>query len=233
MSKRVVKYTDVGGVELCRHRDRIAMFVENIHGERKEFEPETRAVFEGLVDSELAVIDVGASTGLYSILAVQCGAMEVFAIEPNPKAVKRLRHNLRHNGAQEEVEIVEGAASAFVGQGKLEIGGTEARGISTTSKLVEGTGTGVTTLDVLVDAMCFSEVGLIKIDVEGHELAVLTGAQELLENEHPALIVEVNSRSGGDREAEIAAYLELHGYEPRGKLLDGRNRFYHWTGRES
>lgn len=226
MTARVVKYTNVEGVELCRHRDRIALFVES---DRGRFEPETMEAFREWVKPRLAVLDVGAYTGLYSIAAAQAGAAEVIAIEPNPKAARRLRHNLRHNGVQDEVTVVEAAASLFRGRGKLEIGGSEARGLSSTSKLVAGDGTEVITIDDLADALSVTEVGLIKIDVEGHELAVLTGAAGILEEEGPVLIVEVASDSGGDREAEVTGFLSVFGYDD-GEPLDGRNRIYRPLG---
>lgn len=48
-------------------------------------------------------------------------------------------------------------------------------------------------------------VKLAKIDVEGHELSVLKGMEQLLMRDHPTLIVE------GDSD-EVAAYLDTFGY---------------------
>ena len=219
-----LKYTEVHGIELARHRDRIAMFVENLHGDRRAFEPESVAAWLELQDPDLAAIDVGAYTGLFSILAAKAGAAEVVALEPNPKAVHRLNHNIRRNHVKDLVDVFDVAASAFTGQGKLEIGGTEGRGISSTSKLVPGEGTNVVTLDDLIEYHMGAEIGSVKIDVEGHELSVLTGAVKLLEHEHPPLIIEVESEAG-DREAEISAFLSTFDYDG-GEELDGRNRLY-------
>ena len=36
-------------------------------------------------------------------------------------------------------------------------------------------------------------VSLVKIDVEGHELAVVRGMAQLLRRDHPALIIETSS----------------------------------------
>jgi hypothetical protein len=46
-----------------------------------------------------------------------------------------------------------------------------------------------------LDSFEFDRVRLIKIDVEGHELAVLRGGEALLERDHPVLVVELDSRN--------------------------------------
>ena len=224
-----IKYTNVEGIELARHRDRISLFVESGRG---RFEPETLALWRELQDPNRAAIDVGGYTGLFAIVAVKAGAGEVFTIEPNPKCIHRMRHNLRHNGVEEEVEVIEAAASIQAGEGKLEIG-NERLALCSTSKLRSGKGTPVTTLDDIVQGLSTCRVAAVKIDVEGHEVGVLTGASELLEEDHPTLIIEVKSGSGGDREAEVTAILEVYGYRAQeGKLLDGRNRVYVWDESE-
>lgn len=222
MSSNATKYTRVyGDVELARHRDRISLFVESGRG---PFEPETLALWESLQDPDLAALDIGAYTGLFSIVAAKAGAPEVFALEPNPKCVHRARHNFRHNNVEDDVELIEAAASVFNGVGKLAIG-DERLALCSTSKLQEGEGTRVITIDLLVQSACTCEVGCLKMDVEGHEVAALGGATELLEHESPVLIIEVDSGSGGDREAEVTALLEAYGYEPQ-ERLDKRNRVY-------
>ncbi len=45
-----------------------------------------------------------------------------------------------------------------------------------------------------VDSFCFSNVGFMKIDVEGHEPAVLRGAQMLLTASRPALLIDLEVR---------------------------------------
>jgi FkbM family methyltransferase len=215
------KYTRVyGDVELARHRDRISLFVESGRG---SFEPETLALWESLQDPDKAALDIGAYTGLFSIVAAKAGAAEVYALEPNPRAARRARHNFRHNDVA-HIELIEAAASVFSGEGRLEIG-DERLALCSTSKLRKGEGTRVITIDLLVQSACTCEVGCLKMDVEGHEVAALGGAAELLENESPVLIIEVDSGSGGDREAEVTALLEEYGYEPQ-ERLDGRNRVY-------
>jgi hypothetical protein len=43
-----------------------------------------------------------------------------------------------------------------------------------------------------------SRLTFVKCDVEGHELAVLRGAERILREAHPALLVEIEQRHQGD-----------------------------------
>jgi len=61
---------------------------------------------------------------------------------------------------------------------------------------------------------------VIKIDVEGHELAVLEGAQTLLLKDHPSLMIEAEERHRPGTVREISSYLANFGY--LGFFLVGR-----------
>ena len=70
-----------------------------------------------------------------------------------------------------------------------------------------------------LDSFDFQDVGLIKIDVEGHELAVLTGSRQTLERCHPWLIVEAL----GEQQDLVREFLIPLGYrESSLQVLTGR-----------
>jgi len=71
-----------------------------------------------------------------------------------------------------------------------------------------------------LDTFDLSNVGVIKIDVEGHELAVLEGAQTLLLKDHPSLMIEAEERHRPGTVREISSYLANFGY--LGFFLVGR-----------
>jgi FkbM family methyltransferase len=68
-----------------------------------------------------------------------------------------------------------------------------------------------------LDAYCSShqlQPQFIKIDVEGHELAVLQGARELLARYHPVLLVECEQRHAGAKgRMEVFSLLASAGYK--------------------
>ena len=55
-------------------------------------------------------------------------------------------------------------------------------------------------------------VGFIKIDVEGHELAVLKGAQRVLAKDRPYMLIEVEQRHNQRPTPEVLAEIEAMGY---------------------
>ena len=70
-------------------------------------------------------------------------------------------------------------------------------------------------LDDAVLAEGLSRVDLLKVDVEGAELALLRGAKEVLRRHRPLLLLEVNEGSlsrQGSSSAEVLALLDEAGY---------------------
>lgn len=61
-----------------------------------------------------------------------------------------------------------------------------------------------------LDSIVYSDVGFIKIDVEGHESAVLAGAERLIRKSRPNLVIEIERRHLGHDPAQVfGSLLEL------------------------
>jgi FkbM family methyltransferase len=176
-----------------------------------EYEPAITALFRRLVTPGSTVFDVGANVGYFSVLSCELGAT-AHAFEPNPRVRALLAHSATLGTG--DIEVVPAACSDHAGTMPLYLSDPANTGMSS---LTVPTGTcvevGVITLD---EYACRAQArpNLMKIDVEGHEREVLTGAGSLLQTARPAVIAET---SGTDTVELMRSY----GYEPRRILGDG------------
>lgn len=148
----------------------------------------TEAAFR-LVDQGDTVIDVGANLGYFtSVLSAATGpAGTVVAFEPHPDVRALLRRNVDRWSAEvptsPTVTVREEAVSNRTGTARLAVGDEFSTNRGTASLELDG-GDVRSVVEVptlrLADALGDGPVGLLKVDVEGHELAVFEGAARLL-----------------------------------------------------
>lgn len=131
------------------------------------------------------VVDVGANIGNHAVFWALAAGAKVIALEPNPEAFEYLKANISVNGLERSIEAHQLAAGAHAGSaGVLD----RAAGNLGQTSLRYGSGPiDVTTLDQLLGS---TRVGLVKVDVEGAESAVLAGAPEVLQRDRPAVVCE-------------------------------------------
>ncbi len=166
------------------------------------FEPPLPSVVVQLVRRwPHTVLDVGANTGLYSLIAVTAHpqAMAV-AFEPVPEIVDLLRANLAANPQAKRVAVREVAVGDRTGDAELHFPPAQPDGtIETSASLESGFKETIdrivtvreSTLDVAWTAEGRPEVSIVKVDVEGAEHRVLAGASELVRTCHPVFTIEV------------------------------------------
>lgn len=146
------------------------------------------------------VLDVGANIGNHTLFWAGVMGAGVVAVEPHPIIADLLRRNVRKNGLESRVKILNvacGAGSAVV---SMEIPDPQNMG---TSRIVSGSQRGNDTFMVqqtTLDEACMSrgddqKFDLVKIDTEGSEYEVLRGALKLLEKDKPNLWVEASEQS--------------------------------------
>ncbi|MEM1510251.1 MAG: FkbM family methyltransferase [Thermofilaceae archaeon] len=125
-------------------------------------------------------VDVGANVGYYTLLAARKGC-KVVAVEPVPQTLAVLRINLRLNRLEGLVTVVGKCAWSSRGHVKLAIPQGKFFGLASTV-LNRGKSATVDIECVDLDSvLCsYSEVRLMKIDVEGAEYEVLKGADSAL-----------------------------------------------------
>ena len=143
-----------------------------------------------LLDPGETALDVGANIGqMTGLMALVSGPKgRVLAFEAHPVVAAELRDNVSRwqaHGSQAQIELQEIAVSDAAGEVKFSSGKAweENRGIAKViSNDSQGEGQVFTVPSVALDDLLpsGSEVGLCKLDVEGHEGAVLRGCKRLL-----------------------------------------------------
>jgi FkbM family methyltransferase len=167
-----------------------------------------------LCDIRKISVDIGASEGYYSVNICNHSA-NCIAFEPRPAQAARLRDLAIANGLRIEVEAV--ALSDSLGLARLRIL-TKDLGRSTiesANALEDPDGSPQTSIRIpkmRLDDYELREVGFIKIDVEGHELAVLQGAQKTIRASMPNLLVEIEERHRTGAIGDVSAFLTDLGY---------------------
>jgi FkbM family methyltransferase len=146
-------------------------------------------------------IDVGANIGLTSIFMTKCAPnVEVIAFEPAPKCIPFLTQNVWANGEGmiKVAPVGLGGKSGLVPFVELpnfsagsHIGGNKA----SHPAAVKGKKVWIKidTLDNYCRTEKIERIDLIKIDAEGYEINVLTGARDTLRKFKPVVILEFNS----------------------------------------
>jgi FkbM family methyltransferase len=149
-------------------------------------------------------IDVGANTGLYTLMAAAVSrAVHVIAFEPMTEAFASLEHNVQLNEkAASQITLVKAALSGAAGtmqfyetindMGFLSTSSTleldHAKAIGTDYRMTE---VAAVTLDAWSAAHGVESASLIKIDAEGHEQSVIEGGRKFLAKVRPIIVVEL------------------------------------------
>jgi len=149
--------------------------------------------FAAAISGARVVYDIGAHVGYYSVLAsrVLGCAGQVVAFEPDPQNVAFLRQHLKMNGI-DNVQVAEAAVSDRCGTAMFQQDASRYMGA-----LNQGGSLPVRTLsvDALLSSAEFPAPDVIKIDVEGAEQQVLSGAERTLRSKHPLLFVATHSNA--------------------------------------
>ena len=160
-------------------------------------------------------LDIGANIGNHSVFMARYFA-RVISVEPNPTALALLRCNLALAGAHHAQVLPVGLADA---PGTLEFRQNESGNLGGSGFAFAGLRAGhaitcevVRGDDVLTPELLGGALRLVKIDIEGAELAALKGLATTLKREQPLVLFESNRVGcpGGGR--EVFALLRELGY---------------------
>ena len=162
------------------------------------------------IDPNKNILDIGANIGVHTVVYanyVQKG--KVYAFEPQKVVYEILTSNLQVNNCTNVIPYNFGASNvndtfymnAFydekANQGAFRICPKE-----------ESTG-----LDIQcrrIDELGITNIGYVKIDVEGHEYETLVGMERTLQANMPVMLIEVHESS--PTKQDVFAFLEKIGY---------------------
>ncbi|HEX4507351.1 MAG TPA: FkbM family methyltransferase [Alphaproteobacteria bacterium] len=158
-------------------------------------------------------VDVGANMGIYAF-AMQRRARQVIAFEPNTDLWPFLRRFL-----SARVRLEDAALSDSAGQAEFRVvaDNTGVATIETSNPLsmihrretIAVRPVATRTLD----SFGLTDVSFIKIDVEGHEEAVLAGGRGTIAANRPVVLVEAEDRHNAGAPGRVADWFAALGYD--------------------
>lgn len=176
-------------------------------------EPELRRLAD-IVPPDRLALDVGAADGVWSWF-LRRHARRVIAFEPNPASAERVRQRVP------DVELHPVALSNYDGHVELRVPivrGQALAGWGTVEPTNTHPALPLERYDIVrvptrtLDSFELKDVGFIKIDVEGHEIAVLEGGIETLRRERPVIVVEAEDQHRPGAVISLQSYLKTAGY---------------------
>lgn len=177
---------------------------------RRGGEAELRLVPQ-LCDPRRASIDVGACMGTYAY-AMRRRSGSVILVEPHPVAATWLRRAFGPG-----VEVLQLAASDVDSMMTLRVPrDVGRRGMASVDPVNTLEGVAMDEIEVearRLDGLAIGPTALIKIDVEGHEAAVLRGAATMIARDRPAFIIEAEERHRPGAVRDVEEALSSQGYD--------------------
>ncbi|EHR01332.1 FkbM family methyltransferase [Bradyrhizobium sp. WSM471] len=163
------------------------------------------------------IADIGANVGNHTVyFGLFCRPAKVYVFEPNTHLQSILKKNieLNHLTSVDQSYLRFGISGSDF-EAKIRVSSSENWGNGHLVSVNSAGSAEVFSENVSVralDSFEIKELDFIKADVEGHELALLEGAQETLKRCQPAIFIEV----GQKRIEQVTFLLESLGY----RLID-------------
>lgn len=183
---------------------------------RRVYEPDVEAIFRKLrkIPGKL-LVDGGANIGYWTVhlSSPEFGFDRFIAVEANPALIQLIKENVEENAIR--CEVVHAAIAAEPGL-TVYLGGVQDHA----SAAIGESGIAVTT--VTLDALVPAELGLvsmivIKLDIEGSEIAAFEGARRLI-HDGALFIYEDWPRSGFPNSVYVLDQgLAIIGVPPKGR----------------
>lgn len=175
-------------------------------------------------------VDVGANYGGY-VHFMRGHAKRVFAFEPIPELARLLRLKFGRDVVVEQIALSNCSGGSQLCTPILDSVAVDGCATLSTSALSTSTYATHRAIEVrtdLLDNVYSGAVGFIKIDVEGHEQAVLDGAVQTIGRCLPRILVEIEehqSPGGLDRAQTFFSRFDYRGYYVHAGRLESIDQF--------
>ena len=225
LEKNFINRFDIAGTVIIKVKDRkLSLFSEcDDHAVRdlyyeNDWEKSELEVWTIFAEKTHVIFDIGANTGVYSVISSKFNPNAViYAFEPNPINLERMKYNLKLNDCK-NVFLIEKAVgdnlSAInftvpvddsISLVSSAIGSFSESFFNISYKEIE---VDQITLDNFIEHKNIVKIDLVKIDVEYYEFNVLKGAIKTLTEQSPVIL------------CEIFMYEVLAGDKPDSKLVN-------------
>jgi len=170
------------------------------------WEKESFKLWIELCKNSEVILDVGANTGIYSLIAKAINPRaNVYAFEPVDRVYQKLCENVQIN--QYDIILSNKAVSNFSGEAVIYDRPVEHTTSVTVNMKRRESETIVTpietiTLDDFIEQKEFKNLDLLKIDVETHEPEVMEGFRKYLVHFQPTILIEILDDSIGRKVEE-------------------------------
>jgi len=187
----------------------------NIYGRYEDRELKALSGLISGLDRSKLVLDVGANIGNHTLFFEAEGFEHIHAFEPNPRTLRLLQFN-----TEQKPQVTAHGYGLSANEATLEalIPLTNAGGASLETGYhgtLKGKADRITFEVKRFDDLAIAKqpVGLLKIDVEGHEVEALSGMMATLRRDKPMVVFECNRKTERNAADGLIKILREAGYE--------------------
>lgn len=184
------------------------------------YESEVGELLKKIISPGDVFLDVGANIGYFSLMVAKNEpSSTVFAFEPASHLFEKLENHIRDNYLK-NIFAIHAAAGENDETGILFLADVENEGMSSLKEPENYSGKKeeikIISLDNWMNRSALENISLIKMDVEGSELAALKGMKNIIDEFHPLIISEINPQTlslFGLKSEDIYKFIYGLGYE--------------------
>jgi FkbM family methyltransferase len=184
-----------GNREVVFHLDNPRDVVQKVLLQGNFYESRILRSHQDFIFRGSTVLDIGANIGNHTVFYALHGAARVYPFEPNPRANALLRKSVAANGIK-NVDMTHLECGVGDAATTLRVQSPNPNNLGKT--ILGESGDVEVPIRPLDDMPVEGRISLVKIDVEGMELAVLRGSERTIGHHRPVIAIEVDDENAGD-----------------------------------